>query len=115
MAEEGQHGGSGISRESVLQGGEVCVLKFREELISEGSVNFTTFIVLSTLFGVLAEELLLVEGVCTLRDVGCATGVGQADEWVSGDKGVLSCCQDEPEVAVLAPAAGTLDRRRVRG
>ena len=43
--------------------GEVCVLKCRDELISEGSVDITTIIVLSMLFGMLTEERLLVEGV----------------------------------------------------
>ena len=105
MDEEGQRGGSRVSGESVLQGGEVCVLKCCEELISESSVNVKTFFVLSTLFGVLEEERLLVEGGCPRRDVGCATGASWADKWVSGGKGVLSSRQDKPKVAVLGPAA----------
>ena len=63
---------------------------------------------LSTLFGMLTVERLLVEGSCPRRDVGCATGVGWADEWVSGDKDVLSCRQYEPTVAVLALQQGLL-------
>ena len=55
VAEEGQKSGSGVSGECVIEGGEVCVLKYREELITEGSVNITTFVVLLTLFGVLSE------------------------------------------------------------
>ena len=66
------------------------------------------------MFGMLAEELLLVEGIFPHRDSGCATWLGQADEWFSVDKGVLCRCEDKPKVAVLAPSAGTLDRRRVR-
>ena len=63
----------------------------------------------------LAEERLLVEGGCLRRDIGCATGVGRADEWGLGDKGVLSRCQDELDMAVLAPDAGTLDQYHDRG
>ena len=107
--EKGQCGGSGVSGERILEGGEVCVLKFREELITEGSVNVTTFIVFSKLFSVLAEERLLVEGGSPLRDYGCATGFGQENEWLSGDEDVVISRKDNPEVAVLAPAAGTLD------
>ena len=92
----------------VLDRGEVCVLKFCEGLILEGSVDVTTFVVSSTLFGVLEEERLIVGGGCSRWDVWCATGVGRADEWVSGDKGLLICCQNEPEVAVLSLAAGLL-------
>ena len=109
MAEEGHHGGSGVDGEIVLQGGEVCVPKFREELIPEDSIDVTTFAVLSKLFGVLTEKHLCVEGVCPCRDVECATGVGQADERVLGDEGVLGFRQDENEVTILAPAAGTLN------
>ena len=57
----------------------------------------------------LAEECLLVNWGCPCQYVGCATGVTWADEWVLGDKCVLGRCQDETNVAVLAPAAGTLD------
>ena len=67
------------------------------------------------LFGMLAEERLLIEGGFPCRDVGCAAGVGRSEERVSGDEGVLGCCQDKTEVAVLATSAGTLDRRRVCG
>ena len=63
----------------ILEGGEVCVLKFCEGLILEGSVDVTTFFVLFTLFGVLEEERLLVEGGCSRWDVGCVTGVDRAD------------------------------------
>ena len=63
----------------------------------------------------LPEERLLVEGGCPLRDDGCATGFGRADEWVSGDEGVLSCCKDKPKMAVLASTSGTLNQRRVCG
>ena len=115
VAAEGQCGGSGVASESVLRRGEVCVIKCREKLIPEGSVDVTTLIVLLTLFGVLVEESLLVRGGCPFRDVGCATGIGWADERVSGDKGILGRRQDDTDVAVLASTAWTLDRRRVRG
>ena len=72
-------------------------------------------VVLSTLFGVLAEERLLVKGGCPRWDVGCATGVGRADEWVSVYKGVLSCCQENPKVAVLPLTMGTLNQLCVSG
>ena len=91
----------------------MCVLKCCDEMISEVTADVTTFLALLTLFGVLAEERLLVEGYCPRRDVGCATRFGRADEWVLGDKGVLSRHQDKTEVAVLAPAAETLNQRRV--
>ena len=72
-----------------------------------------TFVVLSKLFGVLVEERLLVEGGCPFRYYGRATGVGRAGEGYLADKAVLSRRQDDPEVAVLDPAAGTIDRRRI--
>ena len=75
-------------------------------MISEGSVNVTTFFVFTTLFGVIAEDQLIIKGGCPLWDVCFATGVGQANGLVSGDKVILRHCQDEPEVEVLAPAAG---------
>ena len=115
MAAEGQHGGFRVAGERVLEGVEVYVLKCREEIILEGSVVVMTFVVLSTLFGVLVEEQLLVEGVCPCWDYVCVIGVGWADEWVLGDEGVLSSRKDNTEVAVLAPAAGTLDQRCVCG
>ena len=63
----------------------------------------------------IAEERLLAEGGCPRQDVWCETGFGQADEWELGDEGILGCCQDKPEVAVMAPSAGNLNRRCVRG
>ena len=53
----------------------------------------------------LTEERLLVEGDCTRQDLGCATGVGRADEWVSRDKDVLSHCQEEPEFFLFSALA----------
>ena len=50
-------------------------------MVTEGSADVTTLVVLSNLFGVLAEERLIVEGGRPHQDVGCATGVGRADEW----------------------------------
>ena len=109
MDEEGQLGCSRVAGERVLEGGEVNVLGHLEELVVEGRVNVTTFVVLSTLFGVLAEERLLVKEGCPLRDAGCATWIGWSDEGISGDKSVICCREDEPGVAVLAPTMGTLD------
>ena len=63
----------------------------------------------------LAEERLLVKGGCSLRDTGCATWFGRADEGVSGDKGLLCCREDNPKVSVLAPAEGTLNQCHVDG
>ena len=57
----------------------------------------------------LAEERLLAEGVSPRRYVGCATGVSQADELVLGEEGVLGLCQDDTEVAIMSPTAGTID------
>ena len=73
VAEEVQCGGSVVASERVFEGGEVCVLKFREELITEGIVNITTFVVLSTMFGMLAEERLIVEESCPRQYDGCVT------------------------------------------
>ena len=115
MSDEGQRGCSGVAGERVLEGGEVSVLEHLEDLVAEGSVNVATFVVLSTLFSMLAEERVLVEGSCLLWDAGCATWVGRADEGVFGDKGILCCREDDPEAAVLSPTAGNLDRSRVGG
>ena len=80
-----------------------------------GSVDVTTFVALSTLFGMITEDCLLVKGGCPQWDVGRATGVGRADKWESGYKGVLSCRQENPKVAVLPLATGTLDQICVSG
>ena len=75
----------------------------------EGSINITKFNILLTLFKVLAEERLLVEGGFPSQDAGCATRVDPTDEGVSGDEGVMSCRGGNPEVAVLSPGVGTLN------
>ena len=80
VAEEGQRGGSGVVGEHVLEGGEVSVLKHLEELVAECSVNITTLVVFSTLFGMLAEERLLGKGGSPQRYDGCTPWVGRADE-----------------------------------
>ena len=67
------------------------------------------------MFGVISDERLLVEGGCQRQDDGCVTWVGPADEGVTGDEGILWFREDKPKVAILAPAAGTLDWRRVGG
>ena len=61
------------------------------------------------------EYHLLVEEGRLRQDVGCTSGIGQADEWDLGDEGVLSHRQDKPEVAVLAPAVGILNLRHACG
>ena len=48
-------------------------------MVTEGSVNVTTLAAFLTLLSELAEERLLVKGVCPGRDVGFATGIGRAD------------------------------------
>ena len=98
----------------ISRGNYLSRLRDRKSVVW-GSVNVTTFVILLTLFGVLAEERLLVEGGCPYLNAGCTTCVGWADEGVSGDEGVLCCCEDDPKVAVLDPATGTLDRGRVGG
>ena len=82
-------------------------------MVTEGSVDVTTLVVLLTQFGVLVDERLLSEGGCPCRDGRRTTGVGKADRGDLTDEGILCCRQNEPEVAVLTPAAGTLDRRRI--
>ena len=75
----GERGGSGVAHECVLERKKIRVLKCREELIAEGIVGVTAFIVLSTLLGVLTDERLLVKGGCPLQDGGHTTSVSQAD------------------------------------
>ena len=108
MAEKVRHGCSGVAGERILEGEEVSVLERFEELFAEDSVNVTTFVVFLTLFGVLVDNRLLVKGGFPCRDAGCETWVGRSDEGVSGDEGVLCCCEEDPEVVVLDPTAGTL-------
>ena len=93
----------------------ISVVKRRQQLIAECSVNVKIFIVLSTLFEVLAEDRLLIKGGCTRQDVGSATRVGRADEGDLDDKGVMSLLQDKTEVVVLSPSVGTLDQHHVCG
>ena len=69
-------GGSVVSCERVLEGVEVSFLKCREELVTEGSADIMTIVVLSTLVCVLEDERLLVEEGCLRRYGGRTTGVG---------------------------------------
>ena len=64
MAEEADRGFSILVCKGFLEGQEVRIFKLRQQLISECSVNITTFVVFSTLFGVLTEERLIVKGGC---------------------------------------------------
>ena len=41
------------------------------------------------------------------------TGVGRADKGDLADKILLCCRQDDPEVDIMAPDVGTLNRRCV--
>ena len=80
LDQELERGCLGIACEGVLGGREVGVVERHQYLIADCSVNVTTFIVLSELLVVLAEEQLLAKGGSPCRDVGCTTGVGRADE-----------------------------------
>ena len=51
---------SGISRKCVIEEGEVSILEGHEELVAEGSAYVMTLVVLSMIFCVLSDELLLV-------------------------------------------------------
>ena len=73
-------GGSVVSCERVLEGVEVSFLKCREELVTEGSADIMTIVVLSTLVCVLEDERLLVEEVCLRRYGGSTAGGGWSDE-----------------------------------
>ena len=84
-------------------------------MVAEGSVDVVTLVVLSTLFGVIVDERLLVKGGCTHRDGGRLNGVSWAYEGDLNDKRVLCRCQDEPELSVLESSTGTLNWRRVCG
>ena len=76
MAQYFLRGGFVVSCERVLEGVEVSFLKFREELVTEGSADIMTIVVLSTLVCVLEDECLLVEEGCLRRYGGRTTGVG---------------------------------------
>ena len=67
-----------------------------------------------TLFRMLLDEVLLVEGGCPLQNDGRLTGVGWSDEGDLSEKRILRHCQDEPNVNVLAPCVGTLNQIRIR-
>ena len=70
---------SRVSCEGVIERLEVSAVERRQQLIAECSVNVKIFIVLSTLFEVLAEDRLLIKGGCTPQDFGSETRVGRAD------------------------------------
>ena len=115
MVQESLHGGSGVAHEQIIEGREVRALKYREEMVAEGSVDVTTLVVLLTLLCVIVDERLLVEGGCPLRDGGRSTRVGWADKGDLTDERVLCRCQDDTKVAVLVLSLGTLDQRQVCG
>ena len=55
LAQELERGRSGLSCEGVIEGQEVGAVKLRQWLIADFNVDVTTFVVLSTLFGLLVE------------------------------------------------------------
>ena len=61
------------------------------------------------LFCVITKERLLVKVGCPLWDGGRATRVGWENEGDFAGEDVLSRRQDKLKVAILAPAAGTLN------
>ena len=103
----------GVTCERVIEGGELGVLKFSQQLIAEYGFDVATLVILTTFLRVLSDELLLVEGGCPRRDGGRSTGVGQADEGGLNEERALRRRQDDPKVAVLTPSVGTLNRRRI--
>ena len=82
----------------MLEGGEVGVLKGRQDLVVGGDVNVTKKFVLLPLFRVLLDELLLAKGGCPCRNVVRSTRVGWADKGDLDDERVLCLYQDDPEV-----------------
>ena len=115
MDEHEDHCCARVACNFVLEGGEVGVLKGRQDLVVGGDVNVTKIFVLLPLFRVLLDELLLAKGGCPCRNVVRSTRVGWADKRYLDDKHILRCRQDKPKVAVLAPYLGTLDRCYVHG
>ena len=97
----------------MLEGEELRFLKGSEELVSGGSVKVMTLVILSTLFCVLSYERIRVKRGCPCWDGWLSTGFGLADKRDLADERVLYCRQENPEVAVLALYAGTLDRNHV--
>ena len=93
----------------MLEGGDVRVLKFIQELIAEYGVDVLTFIALTTLLRVLLDDFILVKGGRTLRDGRRLTGVAWADKRYWSDERVLRRLQDNPEVTILDPFVGTLN------
>ena len=112
---DSERGCSGVACEGVLEGREVRGIERRQHLIAEFSFDVTTFVIFSVLSVVLTEERLLVEGVFPLRYGGRVTRFGRADEGDLAHKGILGRRQDEPEVAILYPAAVNLYLHHVCG
>ena len=109
VANELQSRDCGVSHECVLEGGDVGVLKRRQKLILDWVINVLTLIVLITLLHMLLDDVILVVGVCPLRDGGHLTGVGQADKWDWADEHILRYCQGYPKVGFMVSSAETLD------
>ena len=84
-------------------------------MVAEGGVNVTTLVLFSLLFQVLSYDILLVEGGYPCHNGGCSTRVDRADEGGLADECVVHFRQDKPEMAVLDPYTGNLDRRRLCG
>ena len=109
MDEQEEYFHARVARKPMLEGGNVGVLEFRQELVAEGGVDVTTLVVLLPLFRVLSYELLLVEGGFPRKNGGHSTGVSRADEGDLADKRILRCRQENPKMAVLSPSVGTFD------
>ena len=92
----------------MLEGEEVSVLKVYQRLAAEVGVDVTVLFVLSPLFRVLLDELILVEGDFPRWNGGRSTRVGWVDREEFSNKHAFRRHQNETKVAVLAPYAVNL-------
>ena len=79
-------------------------------MAADVGVDVTVLFVLSPLFRVLLDELILVEGDCPRWNGGRSTRVGWVDRGEFSNKHALRCRQNDTKVAVLAPYAVNLSR-----
>ena len=94
----------------MLEGEEVRVLEGRQRLATDVGVDVTVLFVLSPLFRVLLDEIILVEGEFPRWNFGSSTRVGWVDRGELSDNHAVRRRQDETKVAVLAPYVGNLSR-----
>ena len=92
----------------MLEGEELSVLEGRQRLAADVGVDVTVLFVLSPLFRVLLDEIILVEGEFPRWNFGSSTRVGWVDRGKLSDKHALRRRQDETKVAVLVPYAVNL-------